>query len=75
MLQGLSFSVTSGEFLAVLGASGSGKSSLGRLVPRLYEASKGCVLFNGLDVRKVELRELRQRMAVVPQVGMWFKYV
>lgn len=70
MLQGLSFTMNAGDFVVVLGVSGSGKSSLGRLVPRLYEASKGSVLFNGVDVRKLDVRELRERMAVVPQARM-----
>lgn len=70
MLQGLSFTMNPGDFVVVLGVSGSGKSSLGRLVPRLYEASKGSLLFNGVDVRKLDVRELRERMAVVPQARM-----
>ncbi|CAK9034899.1 ABC transporter aclQ (Aspirochlorine biosynthesis protein Q) [Durusdinium trenchii] len=56
-----------GEFFVIVGPSGSGKSSLGRLVPRLFDACEGSVLFNGVDVRHVTLGDLRERLAVVPQ--------
>eukprot|EP00434_Breviolum_minutum_P000040 symbB.v1.2.000034.t3/scaffold12.1/size699752/14 len=67
VLKGLSFSIQPGEFFVIVGPSGSGKSSLGRLVPRLSETCQGSVLFNGVDVRHVPLTDLRDRMAVVPQ--------
>lgn len=67
VLQGLSFSIQPGEFFVIVGPSGSGKSSLGRLVPRLFDTCEGSVLFNGVDVRHVPLTDLRERLAVVPQ--------
>ncbi|CAE7529051.1 abcB5, partial [Symbiodinium sp. CCMP2456] len=67
ILQGLSFCIEPGQFMAIVGPSGSGKSSLGRLVPRLLDTCKGSVLFNGVDVRHLQLSELRSRLAVVPQ--------
>ncbi|CAK9072057.1 unnamed protein product [Durusdinium trenchii] len=67
VLQGLSFCIQPGEFFVIVGPSGSGKSSLGRLVPRLFDACEGSVLFNGVDVRHVTLGDLRERLAVVPQ--------
>ncbi|CAE7625274.1 ABCB25, partial [Symbiodinium microadriaticum] len=67
ILQGLSFCIEPGQFMAIVGPSGSGKSSLGRLVPRLFDTCKGSVLFNGVDVRHLQLSELRGRLAVVPQ--------
>jgi len=67
ILQGLSFCIEPGQFVVIVGPSGSGKSSLGRLVPRLFDTCKGSVLFNGVDVRHLQLSELRSRLAVVPQ--------
>ncbi|CAJ1358457.1 unnamed protein product [Effrenium voratum] len=67
VIKGLSFRIEPGAFVVVVGPSGGGKSSLGRLIPRLLDAQRGSVLFNGVDVRHADLQELRQRLAVVPQ--------
>ncbi|CAE8618532.1 unnamed protein product [Polarella glacialis] len=67
VLQDVSFSVEAGSRVALVGSSGSGKSSLGRLVPRLFDPTAGSVLFNGMDLRQLRLSELRRRLAVVSQ--------
>lgn len=56
-----------GEVLGVLGRTGSGKTSLTRLIVRFYDVSKGSILLDGLDVRQFQLATLRQRVAMVTQ--------
>jgi ABC-type multidrug transport system fused ATPase/permease subunit len=67
VLRDVSFSVRPGEKVAIVGATGSGKTTLMALLGRLYEAQRGRVLLDDVDVRMWPQRELRQRMAVVPQ--------
>nr|MDD6336403.1 ABC transporter ATP-binding protein [bacterium] len=67
VLQDISLEVKPGESLAILGATGSGKSSLVRLVPRFYDVNEGCVEVDGLDVRAYDLDALRGRIAMVLQ--------
>ncbi len=61
-----------GGVTAVIGPTGSGKSSLAALIPRFYEPSAGAVLVEGKDVRDVDLRELRRRISLVPQKTVLF---
>lgn len=67
VLDGASFSIPAGGRVALLGASGSGKSTAGSLIPRLADATGGAVRFNGIDVRQLQTAELRSRIAVVSQ--------
>jgi ATP-binding cassette subfamily B protein len=67
VLRGVSFRVPRGKAVAVVGATGSGKSTLIRLLTRLYEAQGGGVLAFGRDVRDTPVAELRRRLAVVTQ--------
>jgi ABC-type multidrug transport system fused ATPase/permease subunit len=67
VLRDVSFSVRPGEKVAIVGATGSGKTTLMALLGRLYEPQRGRVLLDDVDVRTWPQRELRQRMAVVPQ--------
>lgn len=67
VLRDVDFSVRPGEKVAIVGATGSGKTTLMSLLGRMYEPQKGRVLLDGVDVRAWPQRELRQRMAIVPQ--------
>ena len=68
----VSFALESGAMLALLGATGSGKSTLINLIPRFYEASGGRVLIDGIDVRDVQLHSLRRQVASVLQDPILF---
>jgi ATP-binding cassette, subfamily B, multidrug efflux pump len=66
-LSDISFTVEPGQTVAVLGATGAGKSSLTNLIPRFYNASSGRVLVDGVDVRQVSLESLRSQIGMVLQ--------
>jgi len=72
VLRDLSFVIRQGETVGVIGATGSGKSSLISLIPRLYDASSGRVLIGGVDVRRMGIRELRRRVGLVMQEAFLF---
>lgn len=61
------FTATPGEVIAILGATGSGKSTLIYLIPRFYDVTKGRILIDGIDVRDAMLKSLRQKVGVVLQ--------
>ena len=67
VLENISFKVNSGETLAVIGSTGSGKSSLIRLLPRFYEATKGEILVDGVNVKDYKLKDLRNKISIVLQ--------
>ncbi len=67
VLEDINFSINSGEFLAIIGSTGSGKSTLINLIPRLYDPSKGVIKIDGIDIKDLEIRELRESIAIVPQ--------
>ncbi len=71
-LRHLSFTAKAGQTIGILGATGSGKSSLVNLIPRLYDATEGSVLVGGVDVREMALDDLRQRIAMAPQQSILF---
>jgi len=71
-LKGVSFRVKPGEVLAVVGASGSGKSTIINLLLRLYDPQKGRILIDGTDVRKIKRRSLLKHLAVVTQEPFLF---
>eukprot|EP00613_Pedinella_sp_CCMP2098_P071695 CAMPEP_0171920786 /NCGR_PEP_ID=MMETSP0993-20121228/19555_1 /TAXON_ID=483369 /ORGANISM="non described non described, Strain CCMP2098" /LENGTH=736 /DNA_ID=CAMNT_0012557923 /DNA_START=9 /DNA_END=2215 /DNA_ORIENTATION=+ len=66
-LRNVSFTVKAGETVALVGSSGSGKSTCLKLITRLHDASEGCVLVDGVDVKAWPLAEVRQRVGVVTQ--------
>lgn len=66
-LRDVSFDVPAGATVALIGPSGSGKSTVMNLVQRLYDPQRGRVLIDGIDLRQIAGRELRRRIAVVPQ--------
>ena len=72
VLNNLSFVVHPGETVAILGVTGSGKSSIFQLVPRLYDVNDGVVLIDGLDIRKMKLSALRKQIGYVPQEALLF---
>ena len=67
VLENISFKVNSGETLAIIGATGSGKSSLVNLIPRFYDATNGEVLIDGMNVKEYELKALREKIVIVLQ--------
>ena len=72
VLQDVSFDVRPGQSLAIVGATGSGKSTVAELLARSYDPDKGRVLLDGLDIRTISLEELRQNLGVVPQETFLF---
>lgn len=67
VLRGVSFDIRTGQTVAVVGATGSGKSTIIKLLARLYEIDKGAILIEGRDVRTMEAEDLRRRITVVTQ--------
>lgn len=67
VLRGLSFELTPGTATAVIGSTGSGKTTMVNLIPRLFDATEGSVLVDGVDVRDLEPDDLWSRIAIVPQ--------
>ena len=72
VIGGVDFTVHAGETLGIIGSTGSGKSTLIQLIPRLYDVTGGKVTLDGVDVRDIPLSELRRRVGYVPQQGMLF---
>lgn len=72
VLRGVSFTAEPGETVAILGATGSGKSTLVHLIARLYDVTSGRILVDGVDVRRLRQEELRGRIAMVPQETILF---
>ena len=72
VLSHISFSVKPGQFVALVGGTGTGKSSLVNLIPRFYDVTGGQVLVDGMDVRDYPLEELRSRIGMVLQTNVLF---
>ncbi|EDS29700.1 ATP-binding cassette sub-family B member 7 [Culex quinquefasciatus] len=68
----LSFTIPAGKKIAIVGGSGSGKSSMVRLLYRFFEPTSGQILINGQNIREVELDSLRKAIAIVPQDSVLF---
>ncbi|ARC85963.1 ABC transporter family protein [Clostridium argentinense CDC 2741] len=67
-----SFEIESGQTVGIIGGTGSGKTTLINLIPRLYDVSEGKVLINGIDVREYSKEELGEKIGVVPQKAILF---
>lgn len=72
-LKNVTFSIKKGETLGIIGGTGSGKSTFVNLIPRFYDATKGQVLVNGIDVKKYGIETLREKIGVVAQKTVLFK--
>ena len=72
VLENISFRVEKGQTLAIIGATGSGKSTLINLIPRFYDATEGQVLVDGVDVKDYSLTELRNKLGYVSQRTVLF---
>jgi ABC-type multidrug transport system fused ATPase/permease subunit len=73
VLSGLSFILKPGSVLGLLGRTGSGKTTLARLVFRLYDPKAGCIEINGADIRNARLETLRRNIAIVTQDVQLFR--
>ncbi|TQR09645.1 ABC transporter ATP-binding protein [Psychrobacillus soli] len=72
VLKDVSFSLESGTKLAIMGATGSGKSTLINLIPRFFDATEGEIWIDGVEVKEWPLKELRQTIGLVPQQSILF---
>ena len=71
-LEGINFEAKPGQMVALIGPTGSGKSTITNLIPRFYDPTLGRVLIDGIDVRKMKLRNLRQHIGIVLQAPFLF---
>jgi len=71
-ISNISFAAYPGEVTAIIGGTGSGKSTLINLVPRFYDVDSGCVLVDGVDVRQMTQQDLRAKIGFVPQTPILF---
>lgn len=72
VLSDISFTAKPGETVAFIGSTGSGKSTLVNLIPRFFDVTKGQILVDGVDVRRMDLGVLRSRIGYVPQKAVLF---
>ena len=71
-IEDISFTAKPGEFTAIIGGTGSGKSSLINLITRFYDVTEGQILLDGKDIRSISLTQLRDEIGLVPQKGVLF---
>ena len=72
-LSNIDFSVKKGETVGIIGGTGSGKTSLAHLIPRFYDATKGEITLDGVDIRAYSAEELREKVGIVMQKAVLFK--
>ena len=72
VLHDISFTAKPGETTALIGSTGSGKSTLVNLIPRFYDVTEGKITIDGIDIRTTTQQELRERLGYVPQKGVLF---
>jgi subfamily B ATP-binding cassette protein MsbA len=71
-LSGVSFAVRAGQMVAIVGRSGAGKTTLVNMLPRFYDVTGGAILIDGIDIREVTLRSLRDQIGIVTQDTVLF---
>ena len=71
-LRSIDFSISPGEIVALVGPSGAGKTTLAGLLPRFHDPSEGAILLDGVDLRSIPLKTLREAVALVPQKPFLF---
>lgn len=72
VLEHISFTTKPGEITAIIGSTGSGKSTLVNLIPRIYDTTDGQILINGRDIKTLSQAQLREHLGVVPQKALLF---
>jgi len=72
VIQDISFTTKPGETTAIIGSTGSGKSTIVNLLPRFYDVTEGHIFVDGVDVRDVSQHDLREKLGYVPQKGVLF---
>jgi ATP-binding cassette, subfamily B, multidrug efflux pump len=71
-ISNISFEIKSGQMVGIIGGTGSGKTTLVNLIPRLYDATKGNILINGINVRDLNKKEIDDNIGLVPQKAVLF---
>ena len=71
-LSGISFTANPGETTAIIGSTGSGKSTIVNLIPRFFDVTAGCIRLDGRDIRDISMKSLRDQIGLVPQKGILF---
>lgn len=72
VLEDINFTANPGDIVAIIGSTGAGKSTLINLIPRFYDCIKGCIKIDEIDVKNMDLEELRENVAIVPQKTLLF---
>lgn len=72
VLQDITFTARPGQTTAIIGSTGSGKSTLVNLIPRFYDVTEGKITLDGIDIRDIKQHDLREKLGYVPQKGVLF---
>lgn len=72
VIRNIDFTAEPGKFTAIIGGTGSGKSTIFKLIPRFYDVTEGQILLDGHDIRNLSLEQLREYIGYVPQKGLLF---
>ena len=72
VVKNVSFEIEAGKFIGIVGQSGSGKSTIMKLLPRMYQPESGTIRIDDYDINKVDIDSLRQQIGIVPQDSMLF---
>jgi ATP-binding cassette subfamily B protein len=71
-IKGISFTIAKGQTLAIIGSTGSGKTAIVNLIPRLYDSNEGLISVDGVDIKKYNVRKLRDKIGFIPQKNFLF---